>query len=486
MSIRTAALWAILSQYASFAIQFATSVIISRLFLRPADVGLFSIALGAAMMVAIFQDTGITRFVSGQRDMRPDHVGEYAAVAIAIGWTVAAVVALAAPIVARYYGLAPLAGLLRVIAASYIAAPLAVVPAALLVREMNFRALFHINAGSALAGGGVAVGLAARGFGAESLAWSLLATSVLRAGLAFALRPVVPRIPRNFSAIAPIMGFSSSSFVISASAAIGLRSQDLIVARLLGVVATGLFSRAGALAAQLSTLVTGAIGTVFYPVFARKRDAGEPLAAPYLHLVACTTALNWASMVGLALTAEPIVRLLYGPHWAGVSHLLRWTALGEMLFVAVPLQMDVPILLGRIRTLIWLNWLDTVATVAILAIACLYGVEMAAISRLAYGLVWWVIYAPFQSRLVGFRFTALFPIYARSALCALAAGLPLLISTGFRSASASLGFGGLLVLSGMGVLTWLAALSLLHQAVWQECHQVLAAVLSKRRIKLSA
>ena len=50
MSVRHAAVWAMAGQYLSFAIQFITSVIISRLFLSPAEVGLFSIGLSAALI----------------------------------------------------------------------------------------------------------------------------------------------------------------------------------------------------------------------------------------------------------------------------------------------------------------------------------------------------------------------------------------------------------------------------------------------------
>jgi O-antigen/teichoic acid export membrane protein len=210
-----------------------------------------------------------------------------------------------------------------------------------------------------LLGYGAAVLFAWQGFGPAALAWSVLVLALSRAGLAMALRPVMPRVPRAIETLKPILNFSSASFIISASGAIGQRSQDLIVGRLLGLASTGLFSRAGALAAQLSTLIAGGLSSVFYSAFARKRDAGEPLAEPYLHLIACNTALNWAAMLGLALAAEPLVLLLYGERWADVAPLLQWMAIAEMLFVAIPLQMDIPILLGRIRTLIWINLLDT-------------------------------------------------------------------------------------------------------------------------------
>jgi len=481
MSVRRAALWSLAAQYATFTIQFVASIVISRLFLLPADVGLFSIALAAAMLVSIFQDLGITRFISGQPEMSPAALPNYAAVAVTIGWTVAVVVAVAAPIVAHFYAQPAIAPLLWLIAASYLITPYATVPAALLVREMNFRTLFQVNAGSALAGNGTAIALAACGFGASSLAWGVLATAMARAAIANLHRPVRPRMPKDTGSVRPMLGFSSMSFVLSASAAIGQRSQDLIVGRLLGIAATGLFSRASALAGQLTTLVTGAIGSVFYSAFARKRDAGEPLAEPYLHLVACYTALNWAAMIGLALAAEPLVMLLYGPNWIGSAPLLRWTALGEIFFVAVPLQMDVPLLLGQIRKLVWVNLLDTSAAVVILTAGCFISLDAAGMSRVIYGFVWWAIYAVYLGRLIGFRFGALMNVYVRSGICALAAGVPLMIA---RWQGMELGLLALLVLSATGVLAWLAALAATRHPAWKEVRMMAEAlsrpILSRR------
>ena len=468
MSIRRAALWSLASQYASFAIQFATSVIISRYFLLPADVGLFSIALAAAMVVSIFQDMGISRFVTGQPQMNEAHVREYASVAVALGWFVAGLIVLGAQPLAQFYGQPGLTPLLLIIASSYLVLPFGIVPAALLTRSMNFRALFVANGGSALVGGLVAVASAASGAGPAALAWGMLAAAVARLAAVQLFRPVLPRRPRSFSTIRPILGFGSSAFVIGLSASIGVRSQDLIVGRILGLVATGLFTRASALAGQMSTLVVGAINGVFYPAFAKKRDAGEDLAGPYQHLIACNTGLNWAAAVGLSLAAEPVVHILYGPNWAEVAPLLRWTAIAEMFFVAIPLQMDIPILLGRIKTLVWVNLLDTAATVFLLATFSFWGVEAAALSRILVGAVWFAIYIGFIARLLDLRFMALAGNYLRSLICALAAGLPLLVARWAGWFSADMGVLPLAALCFAGVGTWLISLPLVRHPLWQE------------------
>lgn len=474
MSIRRAAIWSFASQYASFAIQFASSIIISRLFLLPADVGLFSIALAAAMVVAIFQDMGISRFVTGQPEMREAHLGEYAAVAVGLGWLITALVALAAMPMAHFYGEPGLTKVMLIIAGSYAVFPFAIVPAAMLTRALNFRLLFVANAASALIGALTAIGTAASGQGPASLAWGMAAMTATRLGIVMAAHPVLPRWPKHLHTVQPMLGFGGSSFVNSLSGAIGMRCQDLIVGRLLGVAATGLFTRASALAGQMTTLMVGAINTVFYPAFAKKRDAGEDLAAPYLHLIACNTGINWAAAIGLALAAEPVVHLLYGPNWAQVAPLLRWTALAEMFFVAMPLQMDVPILLGRIKPLVWINLFDTLITIIILVIAARWGLEAAALGRILTGAVWLLIYASYIPRLVGIKLRDLGTAYAKSLIVALAAGAPLAVAKWNGLAGAEMGFVNLVALSLAGVCCWLVALPLVRHPFWQELRLLMA------------
>ena len=91
-SVRTAAIWGMASQYVVFAAQFATSVIISRFFLTPGEVGLFGTALAAAMMVAVFQDFGIGRYVSGEADLDDAKIRRVFSVSVAIALTVGVIV----------------------------------------------------------------------------------------------------------------------------------------------------------------------------------------------------------------------------------------------------------------------------------------------------------------------------------------------------------------------------------------------------------
>jgi len=424
MSVRHAAVWAMAGQYISFAIMFANSVIISRFFLTPAEIGLFSIALAASMVAAVLQDFGLSRYIAGLRVVDAEALSRCASVAFLFSFVVAGIIAASAWPMALTYHQKALFPILLIIAASYLFVPLSVVPMALMGRTMSFHGHFCVNVGGAVALAGSALTLSALGLSSFALAWATLIAAIARAAIAQALRPAAPW-PLRTDGVRPIMANGAKLTTLYGIGALGSRTPDMIVGKLLGLLSVGLYSRAASLSDQFRMLISGAIGSVFYPAFARKRDAGEPLGPPYLRVVAGYTAIIWPGMAGLALASRPVVHLLYGDRWTAVAPLLSAISLTEIFLVMLPLHTDLPILLGRLNRLMVFNVADTVISLSLLALGCLWGLEGAAISRLVYGLCWLALYARFLHGLVGFDVRALLTIYAKSAAGAVAALAPL-------------------------------------------------------------
>lgn len=464
MSVRGAAVWAMAGQYLSFAVQFATSVVISRFFLSPAEVGLFSIGMAAALVVAVLQDFGLARYISGLPTLDRDEIARCGSVAFLFAFAIAGALALASEPLAHLYGQPALGPLLRIIAASYLFVPLSVIPMALMARAMQFRGHFVVNLSGALAQGAVALLLAAAGSSAFALAWATVAAAAARGIAAQVLRPSLPRRVR-LDGVAPVLGFGARSSLLYLSGALGTRTPDLIVGKALGTFAVGLFSRAASLSDQFRMLISGAIGSVFYPAFARIRDRGEPLGPAYLRVCAGYSGVIWPGMAGLALASEPLIRALYGPAWSATAVPLTLIALTEVLLVALPLHIDLPILAGKLNPLLARNVVDTTMSVLLLAIGCHWGIAGAAASRLVYGVCWYLLYFGFLKRIIGFDARALVAIYVRSALATLAALAPLALAYALWSPPATMGFTPLALAALAGALCWLVALALLRHPV---------------------
>ncbi len=465
MSVRSAAVWAMSGEYVAFGIMFITSVIISRFFLAPDEVGLFSIAFAAAMLVAVLQDFGLSRYISGLKKLTEEEVNRCSSVALILSLAVTCVIAALAWPMAQLYDLPDLFPLMLIIGASYLFLPLSVVPLALMGRKMRFGGHFAVDLGGALFHAATALTLAALDFSAFALAWATLAAGLARGIIAQMLEPARP-FPLKLDGLKPVLTFGGKASALYVSGALGTRTPDLIVGKLLTLAATGLYSRAYALADQFRMLIAGAIGSVFYPAFARIRDRGEPLGPAYLRVCAGYSAIIWPGMAGLALASEPLILLLYGERWADTAPLLAWIAVSEIILVSIPLHTDLPILMGKLNRLISINILDTTLSITLLAIGCLWGVEGAAASRLVYALVWLLLYARFMHTIVQFKVGRLLRIYAGSAFATMAALAPLALCYVFIASPSEISFFTLLLAVGAGVGAWFATLLVIrHPAV---------------------
>jgi O-antigen/teichoic acid export membrane protein len=316
--------------------------------------------------------------------------------------------------------------------------------------------------------GGTAILLASSGWSALSLSWAVVAQAGAKAVLGIALSGCRPPWPLTFTGSGPVLNFGSKMMTLYAVAALGSRSPDLIVGRVVGIAATGLFSRATSLAHQLVTLLTGAVGAVFYPAFARLRDRGEDLAPPYLRVAAGFTAVTWPGLAFLAAAALPVVLLLYGETWAEVAPLLALIAISEFFFCALPLQGELPILLGRMKLLLVINTIETIFSIVLLVIAGMWSLEAAAASRIVYGVFWWLIYAWMVRGLVKLRWRDLLDVYARSLVATLATVAPLLLVYEFVAGPATIPFLWLAAAALAGCLCWLGALFLVRHPARHE------------------
>ncbi|QZH76661.1 MAG: oligosaccharide flippase family protein [Erythrobacter sp.] len=466
MSVGHAAIWAMASQYVSFAIMFATSVVISRYFLGPDEVGLFSIALAAALLLAVLQDFGLTRYIAGLKAIRQDELDRCSAVAFMFSLIIAALIAISAWPLAQLYALPALLPLLLIIAGSYFFVPFAVVPLALMGREMRFSGHFAVSVGGAAVHGSVAVGLAWLGFSAFSLAWATLASAIAKALIAQFLQPARP-FPLRLDGLKPILGFGSKTSLLYITGALGTRTPDLIVGKLVGLVGVGLFSRATSLAEQFRMLIAGAIGSVFYPTFARIRDKGDPLGPAYLRVCAGYSVLVLPGMAALALLAEPVVMLLYGPEWIDTAPLLSLVAVQSGMMICLPLVTELPILTGHVNRLIALNVVETVVSIGLLALGShLAGAEGAAASRVVYALAFFLIYMRFISGVVQFRVRDWFAIMGKSALVSLATVSPILAAYAFWVGPAEMNFGQMLACAVAGGILWgIALFAVRHPAL---------------------
>jgi O-antigen/teichoic acid export membrane protein len=326
------------------------------------------------------------------------------------------------------------------------------------------------------------------GYGGIALAWGAFAQQAARLVISQWRTGLMLPWPLRLAGAEPILRLGGTNSVLATAYSITGRAPELVIGRLIDTAAVGLFARASGLALQLRLLVAGAVTGVFYPAFRRVRDAGEPLGPPYLRVVAAYTGVTWPAMAGIAVLAQPIIHLLYGERWMAAAPLLGWVALSQLCYVAIPLNADLPVLLGRTKSLLHRTVLETVTSVLLLAVAAPFGLIWVAVSRFAHGLVFIALYAPLMKEMLGLSWRALAVIYLRSLAVTAAAVAPVLISYEVWHPAAEAGPLQMLTTSALGAFFWLIALRIAGHPLFGEITGLLGEIIAglrQRRARVS-
>lgn len=458
MNIRAAALWSASSQYLGFIIQFVSSVLIARYFLGPEEVGIFSFAFSVSALVHGLQDFGLSRYVIGAPEMNENRIRLAFSVSIAVAAFIVVTLLLLARPVANFYGGDQVHTIISIIAISYLFIPFSVVPLGLMQRRMDFRGFALVDVGANLCNFVVSITAAWYGYSSLSLAFGVFGYQIARAIITQCFSPIFRAWPPSLKGSASVIRYGMSSSFLSLTGAVGSHAPDLIVGKVISGMALGLYSRASGLALQIRLLVAGPIAAVFYPSLARARDNGQDVGSHYIRLTGALCAVAWAAMAGLAVASEPLILNIYGERWIETAPILTWVAIAQIFFIAIPMQIEVAYLFGSWRRVIELTVMDTLLSIALLLFAARYGLIWVAISRVAHGVIWWIVHSIFIQRLVRFSWRDMFVVYAKTGVASFAAVVPLLVAYALWVSPARMSFGVLVLLSGAGVGLWYATL----------------------------
>jgi O-antigen/teichoic acid export membrane protein len=472
-STRNALMWSSTGKMFGFLVAFATSVIIARFFLGPEEVGLFSIAFAATSLMAVLQEFGINRYIVGEAELDDEKLRTAFSVSLLVGWSVASLIIIAAWPISLLYGDPKLLPLMLVIGAAYFLVPLATVPMATLHRRMDFQSDFIVDLSMSLTNAVISLTLAAMGWSAMALACGALGQQIARVVASQWRAGWMFPYPLRIKNAKPVMRFGLGSTFLLIFDSTAARAPDLIVGGAIGSYAVGIYSRAGGLAVQIIILLTGAINSVFYPALARLRDEGKPLGEHYIRIVAGYTGLVFPAMAGLAVAAEPLVLALYGERWVEVAPILSILAIAQMLIVALPMPVQIPILLGHLSGVVIRSGISMVVVLIAFIVGAHWGIKGAAIAYVGYAIFNSLIFGLFMYQLIGFSRRALLQAYGHSLLPAIAAVAPLLIAYRYWVPANDMSFPQLFILVSAGILSWLCVLYIVRHPLRSELEKII-------------
>lgn len=341
--------------------------------LSPAEFGLAAVAVSVAGFLHGFCDLGLANALVQREAVSRDGWSTAWWATLVAGVVLGLLLAVSsAPLESamRLQGLAPL------LAAAAFALPgfgPAAVLQARLQRELRFRRLAAAEILAAAASLAAAFIWAYRYRDAGALVAGLITLGLVRlvALGAFSTLNLSLRLNlRDLSSLSSFGGYQLGTRAFD----FALSSLDrLLVARLLGVAATGYYTMATQIALRPAALLGPFVGRTLLPLLARLQGERSRMAAAYLRslsMLGFLSALVYGLLFGLA---DPLVRLALGPGWEPAISTLRILSLLGFLNVLGNALGNLTLATGRASFVFWMNAAVLIARLGGVFLGARYG-----------------------------------------------------------------------------------------------------------------
>jgi O-antigen/teichoic acid export membrane protein len=314
--------WSLGTQVLSQGSRFLISVILARL-VAPADFGLLGMVLVFTGFAGLFGDFGFGQSLIQREKIEERHRSSVFWLSMAIGFLLAGITVVAAPLTGHFYREPRLVPVMMLIAVSFPLGSLSIVQKALLSRDMKFRALGLIDVATTVISGLAAILLALRGFGVWCLVWQQILSCV---GVVIGVWWMLgwrPHLTFDRGAVAELFGFSANLTGFSVANYWFRNADNLLIGRYFGSAPLGIYSRAYNLMLLPLSQVTWVVAGVMFPALSKLQNDKMRVKDIYIRMVGIIGLITFPMMLGLLVVADHFVLALYGPAWAEVIPVLR-------------------------------------------------------------------------------------------------------------------------------------------------------------------
>jgi PST family polysaccharide transporter len=331
---RRAFFWYYAGALARIGLSFGTNVLLARL-LGPVPFGQMAFVLIVLSIGNLFANAGVPSAIIQKSTLSEDEIRLGFTVQMLLGFGMACLVWISAPLIAGMFGQPSLILLLRVISPLFILQIFGMTSTALLQRKHDARALQLIFIISYMIGYlAIGIPMALGGNGV----WSLVVAQLAQAGLnslmvyAKVKHSLVPRIVRDTSGL---LSFGFKVLVANLCSWGILNLDNAFVGRFAGAFELGLYSRAFSLALTPADAMSTSLQQVLLPSASQIQHDRKKLANVHAALFGLILLVLGPLFAALAAVPDVVIRGLYGAKWIGAVPFFQPLALAIPMYAAM-------------------------------------------------------------------------------------------------------------------------------------------------------
>lgn len=420
--VTTGVRWVSLAALVSVVTTWVTSIALARL-LERSQFGLAAMAMLVVAVLALFQDSGLHAALIQRQERVQDAVDAASVYAPLVGIFLGLICIVAAPLAARILHDDGVTSLVRALSLVVLLRSFAVVPNAVLQKELMFARRTVIATCGSVLQMGVVITLAVFGAGAWAVVGGQITSAAWAALLLWWVCPMSAHpLNASFEELRELLSFGRHIVAGNVVGYVNAYTDSIIISRLFGSASLGAYTLGSQTARYAVTNVTNVSNAVVFPAYSKLQEDIPRFRRAYLRSLRFIVAISMPVSFGLIILSHDFITVVYGHRWEEAAPVMAIIAVQALLLSIAATTGEVFKAAGRPGLFFRIGLLHLVLLFAFIAGLYRYGITGVAGARAATTFVVEWLSLSLAGRILGIRLSvwvgALRPSFIAAALMA--------------------------------------------------------------------
>ncbi|WP_341322792.1 lipopolysaccharide biosynthesis protein [Solibacillus sp. FSL H8-0523] len=386
LKVLSSLLWKLTERLGVQGIQFIVMIVLAR-FLLPDDFGLIVLVMVFISMAGIITQGGFNLALIQKKKVEEIDFSSVFYLNLFIALILYILLFFTAPYIASFFEQPQLKFILRILAITLFFNSLSAIQNTIISREFQFKKLFTSTLTASIIAGIVGIAMAYTNYGIWALVGFQLTNQFLVTIILWFTINWRPKFLFSFKRIKRLFSFGWKLLVSSLIDAIDLNIRILLIGKLFNPAILGFYNRGEQFPNLLVNNINGAIQAVMFPTLSSHQDDRNRVKEILRRAIVTSSFIIFPMMVGLAVVAEPLVKLLLTEKWLPAVPFIQIFCAGYALWPIHTANLQAINALGRSDIFLKLEIIKKLLGVFFLIVSIPFGVYAVALSIVVGGVI---------------------------------------------------------------------------------------------------
>ncbi len=393
--------WGFVESVGLQSVRFVIGIVLARI-LFPEQFGLMAMLTVFIAVAQAFLDSGFGAALIQKRNVTDTETATIFYFNIAVGVVASGILCLLAPRIAAFYSQPILTPMTRALSLVIAINSFGLIQDVLLTKQLDVKTQTKVSLIAGVLSGAIGVGLALADFGVWSLVVQQISQSLFRTSLLWRFNDWRPSLAFSVTSMREMFGFGSRLLASGLLDQIFNNVYLVVIGKLFSARDLGFFTRASGIRSLPTHTISATVGRVSFPVLSVIQDDPARMKRGLKQAFSTLALLNFPTMIGLAVLAHPLVRVLLTEKWAASAFYLQLLCISGMLYPLHVINLDLLKALGRSDLFLRLEVIKKALVVTNILVTARWGITPMIWGMIATSFVSYYLNAFYTAALIGY------------------------------------------------------------------------------------